>query len=280
MERPIKMRNGASQSKSYNFIGVEVEALTYPEFFSYVDRWISDKSSRSHHIAIINAYCATEAMQNKRVADIYNKADLIGPDGMPFVYWLKWMLKRPCDQFDASSIIMNLAKKSEETGYSFYLYGGHPDVLNKMKDKLETLYPHINIVGYMSPPFRPLTSEEDNAICAEINLLKPDIICVGLGTPKQDYFIDQHIYKIKGAVFVPCGAVFDFFGGRVKRAPKMVSNLGFEWLFRLFSKDFKRLWYRYTVINMIFLWNFFLQIAGYKKLPSIRTVRSDILNFD
>jgi N-acetylglucosaminyldiphosphoundecaprenol N-acetyl-beta-D-mannosaminyltransferase len=251
--------------KTYNFIGTDIEALTYPEFFRYVTHWIANKSDRSHYIAIINAYCATEALQNPRVAGIYNRADLIGPDGKPFVHWLRWALKHPCDQFDASSIVTKLAQKSKETGYSFYLYGGHPDVVEKMKARLEELYPHINIVGYFSPPFRPLTQEEDQKICDKINALKPDIICVGLGTPKQDYWIDEHIHKIKGAVFIPCGAIFDFFGGRIKRAPRVISTLGIEWLFRLFSKDFKRLWYRYTVMNAIFLWNFFLQIAGCKK---------------
>jgi N-acetylglucosaminyldiphosphoundecaprenol N-acetyl-beta-D-mannosaminyltransferase len=266
---------GHSQ-KSFNFIGVDVEALTYPEFFNYVDRWIANKNVRSHHIAIINAYCATEAFRNPIVARIYNQADLIGPDGMPFVYWLRWALKRRCDQFDASTIVLNLGAKSKEKGYKFYLYGGQPDVVIRMKDKLEELYPHIKIVGYQSPPFRPLTDEEDRSVCDEINSLKPDIICVGLGTPKQDYWIDDHIHKIKGAVFIPCGAIFDFFGGRIKKAPAIVSRLGAEWLYRLCSKDIKRLWHRYTVLNCIFLWNFFLQQAGYRQFDTKRSIRKEI----
>lgn len=260
----------------YNFIGTEVQALTYPEFFSTVDRWLSNKSGRSHHIAIINAFCAITAFQNPKVAEIYRKADLIGPDGMPFVYWLRKFLNRPCDQFDASSIVMNLAEESKKKGYTFYLYGGHPDVANRMKLRLESLYPHIRILGYQSPPFRPLTPEEDQTICDEINHLSPDIICVGLGTPKQDYWIDEHIYKIKGAVFIPCGAIFDFFGGRIKRAPKIVRKLGLEWLYRLFSKDFKRLWYRYTILNLIFLWNFFLQLTGMRVKKSQRLERTEL----
>ncbi len=247
--------------KKYNFLGTEIECLTYGDLFESISEWISDKKSRSHHVAIINAYCATMAFINPRVSRIYNSADLVGPDGMPFVYWLRRVVKEPCDQFDASSIVIKLAEKAKEADYSFYLYGGHPDVVKKMKLRLEELYPHINIVGYMSPPFRELTGEEDEAICDKINLLKPDIICVGLGTPKQDYWIDEHIQKIKGAVFIPCGAIFDFFGGRIQRAPNIVSKMGVEWLYRLFSRDFKRLWYRYTVLNIIFLWNFSLQLT-------------------
>jgi len=247
------------KKESFNFVGLDVDALVYRAFFEKVDQWIQDKSGRSHHVAIINAFCAAMALKDPNLKKIYQKADLIGPDGRPFVYWLRWFLKKPCDQFDASSIVMALAEESKTKGYSFYLFGGAPDVVEKMKEKLEQLYPHIRIAGYCSPPFRPLTPKEDREICDEINRIKPDILCVGLGTPKQDYWIYDHKDKIRGAVFIPCGAIFDFFGGRIKRAPKIVSKSGFEWLYRLFSKDFKRLWHRYTVMNVVFLWNFFLQ---------------------
>lgn len=259
----------------YNFIGTEIAAVTYDKLFELVDYWLKDKKSRSHHVALINAYCATLANRNPRLSQIYSKADLVGPDGMPFVYWLRMFLRRPCDQFDASSLVLHLAEKSASSHYTFYLYGGDQEVVFNMKRKLEDLFPHINIVGCKSPPFRHLTPEEDKAICDEINTLKPDIICVGLGTPKQDYWIDDHITKIQGAVFVPCGAVFDFFGGRIKRAPVIISKLGFEWLYRLFSKDFKRLWYRYTVMNAMFLWSFFLQLLGLKVVKPQSLIRPE-----
>jgi len=147
-------------------------------------------------------------------------------------------------------------------------------VVMKMKANLESMFPHIRIVGYRSPPFRPLTDEEDREICDEINRLKPDIVCVGLGTPKQDYWIDDHITKIKGSVIIPCGAIFDFLGGRVKRAPKFIQRSGFEWLYRLLSKDFSRLFKRYTIMNIIFLWNFGLQIFGLRVRQPHRCQRS------
>jgi len=259
----------------YNFIGTEIAAVTYDDLINYVNWWLKNKETRSHHIAVINAYCATLAYTNERLAEIYSKADLVGPDGMPFVYWLRMVSGRACDQFDASSIVLRLAEESAQTHYRFYLYGGDKEVVIKMKRKLENLFPHIKIVGFKSPPFRPLTSDEDKKVCEEINALKPDIICVGLGTPKQDYWIDDHITKIYGAVFIPCGAVFDFFGGRIKRAPDIISKLGIEWLYRLFGKDFKRLWYRYTVMNIIFLWFFALQLLGLKVNKSQTLIRPE-----
>lgn len=245
-----------------NFLGIGVRALTYEDLFTYVDDWLSEKGRRSHHIALINAFCAVSTLSDSRLEQIYNGADLIVPDGMPFVYWLKSLLKKPCQQFDASNILTNLIQRASTTGYTFYLYGGHPDVLESMKQNLERTYPHIRIVGYSSPPFRVLSAEEDQEICDEINRLQPDILCVGLGTPKQDYWIDDHISRIKGTVMVPCGAIFDFFGGRIKRAPTYVQKAGIEWLYRLFSKDFKRLFRRYTILNAIFIMNLLFQITG------------------
>jgi N-acetylglucosaminyldiphosphoundecaprenol N-acetyl-beta-D-mannosaminyltransferase len=258
----------------YNFLGIPIEAVTYTSLFENVNDWLSDKSSRSHHIAVINTFCIVSAIKNERLWRIYNGADIIGPDGMPYVYWIRRFLKRPCDQFDASSILINLAKQSKKTGYSFFLYGGHPDVLEKMKKNLMIKFPHINIVGSWSPPFRPLSQEEDREICEKINRLKPDILCVSLGTPKQDYWIDEHIKKIRGSVFVPCGAIFDFFGGRIKRAPRFIQRCGLEWLYRLFSKDFKRLLKRYTFYNVLFLYYFALQILNIKVRQPKRWYRS------
>lgn len=245
-----------------NFLGIGVDAITYEQVFQAVDGWISDKEGRSHHIACVNAFCVTSALKNPRLARIYNGADIAGPDGIPFVKWIRRALKVPCDRIAAPDTILELARHSAKTGYTFYLYGGAPEVVVKMKGYLEGRFPHVRIVGYYSPPFRELTPEEDSDLCAEINSLKPDIICVGLGTPKQDYWIENHLYKIRGSVLIASGATFDFFGGRIKMAPKFVRESGLEWLYRLFSKDFFRLWRRYILMNMVFVWNYSLQVLG------------------
>jgi N-acetylglucosaminyldiphosphoundecaprenol N-acetyl-beta-D-mannosaminyltransferase len=255
-ERLIVNKNTA------NFLGIGVRAMTYGEFFEYIDRWLLNKHSRSHHVAVINAFCAASTLSDKKLAKIYNGADLIVPDGMPFVYWMRVLFQNQCHQFDGSGILKNLIRRSATTGYTFYLYGGHPDVLENMKHNLERTYPYIKIVGYRSPPFRSLTDQEDKDICAEINTIKPDILCIGLGTPKQDYWIDDHLVKIKGTVMLPCGALFDFFGGRISRAPRFIRKVGLEWMHRLFSKDFKRLFRRYTIVNAIFLLNLLYQLIG------------------
>jgi N-acetylglucosaminyldiphosphoundecaprenol N-acetyl-beta-D-mannosaminyltransferase len=264
-----------NRGRSVNFNGIDVQAITYDEMIQKIDSWLKNKTGRSHHIACINAYCVTLAMRDKRLAKIYNGADIRGPDGMPFVKWIKRNREIDCDRLAAPDIALELAKRSKDKGYKFYLYGGTKEVVEKMKHFLEERFPYINIVGYRSPPFRPLTEEEDKEIINEINNLSPDIILVGLGTPKQDYWIDEHLESIRGAVLIASGATFDFFGGRIKMAPYWIRQSGFEWGYRLFSKDFSRLWTRYTVMNAIFLWHFMLQIMGVRvRTPNVWS-RSD-----
>jgi N-acetylglucosaminyldiphosphoundecaprenol N-acetyl-beta-D-mannosaminyltransferase len=258
----------------FNFTGVGVESLSYEEMINRIDKWLTDKNGRSHHIACINAYCIALSLSNRRLRTIYNTSDLAGPDGMPFVRWLRMTGKRICDRFCAPDIAEYLAEKSREKAYTFYLYGGAPEVLEKMREYLITKFPHIRILGSCSPPFRPLTEKEDAKICYEINSLKPDILLVGLGTPKQDYWIEDHIEKIRGTVMIASGATFDFFGGRIKMAPNWIRSSGFEWLFRLFSKDFKRLWKRYTFHNLVFIVNFLSQLTGLLSFQVDRRHRS------
>lgn len=248
--------------KHINFLGIGLNPITYSELFTKIDRWTADKNGRSYHIACVNAYNIALSLKNPELKRIYNAADVVGADGMPFVRWIRRVNKESCDRIAAPDTILQLAEHAKTTNYTFYLYGGAPDVCVKMKAYLEERFPHIQIVGHYSPPFRELTVEEDNAIVDEINRLKPDIVCVGLGTPKQDYWIDTHLYKIKGSVLIASGATFDFFGGRIKMAPKFIRLSGFEWLYRLLGKDFKRLWKRYTVMYWIFTYNFILQKAG------------------
>jgi N-acetylglucosaminyldiphosphoundecaprenol N-acetyl-beta-D-mannosaminyltransferase len=259
-----------------NFTGVGIEALTFEELEQRIDRWVRDKSGPSHHIACLNAYCVALSLRDSALRAIYNRSDIAGADGMPFARWTKWVLKVPCDRLSGPDIVLRLAEHSAETNYKFYLYGGEPNVLDRARAHLQTTYPHIRIVGALSPPFRELTDEEHGQLCDDINRQQPDIILVFLGTPKQDYWIDAHLSLLKGAVIVSAGAAVDFFGGRVKMAPAWIRRSGFEWLYRLLGRDFRRLWKRYTYYNLAFVFAFLLQLSGLRRYPLERaTNRAD-----
>jgi N-acetylglucosaminyldiphosphoundecaprenol N-acetyl-beta-D-mannosaminyltransferase len=259
--------------KLINFIGIGVHALTYDDMFDRIDLWLQDKEDRSHHIACLNAFGLSLTLNDPLLTRIFGQADIAGPDGMPFVYWIRRIHGESCDRFYAPDIVLQIAQHAKKKDYSFYLYGGAPEIVLRMKQYLQDRFPYLRIIGTHAPPFRELTEDEDQAICAEINALRPDILCVGLGTPKQDYWIDSHIYKIPGSVMISCGATFDFFGGRVRMAPRFIQRSGFEWLYRLLGRDFNRLFKRYTLMHGKFIWNFGLQLLKLKHQQAIRMER-------
>ncbi len=261
--------------KTYvNFLGVGLNPSTYDDLYDLVDKVKKNKNGRSYHIACLNAYCIALALRNKELKRIYNTADVAGADGMPFVKYIRNVSRQKCDRIAAPDTILKLAEHASVKNYTFYLYGGSPEVCKKMKENLEEQFPHISIVGHYSPPFRELTREEDDKIVAEINALKPDIICVGLGTPKQDYWIDTHIGRFQGAVLIASGATFDFFGGRIKMAPEFIRRSGFEWVYRLLGKDFKRLWKRYILFHGYFVMNFVMQKARIRSFEVVKQQRA------
>lgn len=249
--------------QQFNFIGTKIQSMDYDEFSIFIKDWFYNNITV--HIAVVNAYCSVLAHKDKNLAEIYKNAELVVPDGMPFVIWMNIFGRNRVNQFDATNVLLKLIEYSKKLKFSFYFYGGSPRVLNQMIVNLKDRYHHINIAGSFSPPFRELSSQEKRDVISEIELSGARVICVGLGTPKQDNWIKEHKSIFPGVIFLPCGAIFDFFGGRIKKAPSYISKIGFEWLYRLLSKDFKRLFLRYTVDNLYFLFHFILQIFKLKK---------------
>src|SRR4029079_13242055 len=122
--------------------------------------------------------------------------------------------------------------------------GGGPGVPDGLAARLTATYPGLRVAGTLSPPFRPLSAEEDAAIVAQINAAKPDYVWVGLGAPKQDLWVAEHRPRLDAAALLAVGAAFDFHAGRRGRAPRWMQRSGTEWLFRLVTEP-RRLAGRY-----------------------------------
>ena len=242
-----------------NILGINMTCLSYEEMYPIFDRWLADKTSRSHSLAVINVHICVSALFNKHLRDLYNSADLVSIDSMPFLKWARAFYNKKSDRFYAPDLMLEVSSKVREKGYTYFLYGGYPEEPDHIVEYLTDRFGTINVAGMFSPPFRPLTDEEELNICNVINAARPDFLWIGLGSPKQDVWIHDHLEKIRGSIIVPSGATFDFFGGRIRQAPLWIRNLGFEWLFRL-TQDFRRLWKRYTIYNVIFIFFFFLQL--------------------
>lgn len=257
----------ASLHSKMNILGINMHCLSYPDMHRIFKVWLTDKESRSHSIALINVNCCVSALFDKRLVGLYNSADIVGIDGMPFLRWARAFYNKSADRFYAPDLMLEAGKKAKEYGYKFFLYGGSPGAPEKIEEYIRERFDGVEIVGKYSPPFRTLTEEEDQSVCDMINAAKPDIVWVGLGSPKQDVWIAEHRDKIRGSIMIASGATFDFFSGRIQQAPEWIRNAGFEWLYRL-TKDFRRLWVRYTVYNVVFLAMFALQLMRLRRFKT------------
>jgi N-acetylglucosaminyldiphosphoundecaprenol N-acetyl-beta-D-mannosaminyltransferase len=133
-----------------------------------------------------------------------------------------------------------------------YFFGSSPDTLEALDQRLSVAFPSLIVGGYESPPFRPLTPQEDADAVARINASGAGLVFVGLGCPKQELWMQAHRGRIN-AVMLGVGAAFDFHAGTVSRAPAWMRHNGLEWLHRLASEP-RRLWRRYLVTNTLFVW--------------------------
>lgn len=250
-----------------NILGINMDCISYADMHRIFREWLSDKNSRSHSLALVNVNCCVSALRDRKLLSLYNSADLVGVDSMPFLRWARAFCNKNADRFYAPDLMLEASRKAQEYGYTFFLYGGSADAPDKIEQYLHQRFDGIKVVGKYSPPFRALSTEEDQAVCNMINAAKPDILWVGLGSPKQDVWINEHREKIRGTIMIASGATFDFFSGRIQQAPEWIRNAGFEWLYRL-TKDFRRLWIRYTVYNIVFLIMFSMQLMGLRRFET------------
>ena len=148
--------------------------------------------------------------------------------------------------------MLELCRRSLEKKYRHFFYGGAEGVAEKLAGRLRHKFPGIEIAGTLSPPFHTLTKPEDAEIIANINRARPDIVWVGLSTPKQERWMAEHVGKIQAPVLIGVGAAFDFHAGVKKQAPLWMQRSGLEWLFRLLQEP-RRLAGRYLINNPRFV---------------------------
>lgn len=211
------------------------------------------RSPQRGYIIQTNVHSLVVAQESRLYRAALSHATLSVPDGMPVVWLLRAKGYPIKDRVYGPDLMLLLCEEAAKRGWRCFLYGGAPGVPEQLKDVLEQRFPGLNIVGTYSPPFRPLTAEEDAEVCRMINAAKPDILWVGLGSPKQDIWMYEHRDTLNVSVMHGVGAAFDFLTGRVKQAPRWMMNVGLEWLFRLFQEP-RRLWKRYTITNLKFVY--------------------------
>lgn len=231
-------------------LGVPVSTLNMPQAIETILSWIARK--QAHYICVRDVHGIMRAQEDPALLEIHDEAGMVTPDGMPLVWLARWRGHANVDRVCGSDLVAELCAASVQHGIGHYFYGGKAGVAERMAAALQSRFPGLLVVGTGTPPFGPLSDPEDAAVVASINAAKPNVVWVGLSTPKQEYWMRSHVGRIPGATLIGVGAAFDFFAGDVKRAPEWMHLRGLEWLHRLASEP-RRLWRRYLVLGPRFV---------------------------
>jgi N-acetylglucosaminyldiphosphoundecaprenol N-acetyl-beta-D-mannosaminyltransferase len=229
-----------------------------------IEEWIRDRAP--HYVCVTGVHGVMESQCDRDLADIHNAAGLTVPDGMPMV-WMSRMLGFPSvERVYGPDLMYQMTALSARRGYRNFYYGGGEGTAIRLKNVLKDKFPDLKVVGTICPPFRSLTTEEDDDIVARINAVHPDIVWVGLSTPKQERWMAAHVGKLNTPVLVGVGAAFDFLSGQKAQAPRWMQRSGLEWLFRMANEP-RRLAGRYLRNNPAFICKAFGQMLFPRRFP-------------
>lgn len=234
-----------------NIMGVNIAAINMDWLLQFTEMHIKELSG--DYMCVSNVHTTVTSYEDEEYKAIQNGGILAIPDGGPLSTVGRKRGAKSMARTTGPTFMGEILERSAKQGWKHYFYGSTQETLDKLKNTLEKKYPGLQIVGMYSPPFRPMTDEEDQAICSKINNVKPDFLWIGLGAPKQEKWMAMHQGKVKG-LMVGVGAAFDYYSGNIKRAPGWMQKCNLEWLYRL-MQDPKRLFKRYFVTNSKFIWN-------------------------
>jgi len=254
----------AGELPSIRVLGTRVHMVEISEVNIAMDRWISEENDKSHHVINSGMHGIMEAYKDPNLKLIMNSAELFAPDGILMVLVARIRGFGLRKQNTGPQLLWEFGRTANRKNYSYYLYGDEEDTLRLLEAKLNYAFPNLRVVGLHSPPFRPLTPEEDAAVVSSINQADPDVLWVGLGMPQQEIWIAEHRDKLNVPVVVGAGAAFKLISGNMKRAPDWLGNAGFEWLWRLISEP-KRVWRRVVFDAPKFIGLVALELTGLKK---------------
>lgn len=238
-----------------------LKVLGFPlDFFDYVgaNGWIMEfaSHSESRYICFANVHMLMEAQDSEMFMEIVRNADLVLPDGMPLVWMMRLKGAKHQQRVYGPTLMLHVLETAARENIPVGFYGGKPEVLALLINRMRTRYEGLKVAYSYSPPFRELSREEDDEIIKTINQTGTRILFVGLGCPKQEIWMAEHRGKVN-AVMLGVGAAFDFHAGVKSQAPAWMQSLGLEWLFRLLTEP-RRLWRRYFYHNSRFI---FLAVA-------------------
>jgi len=246
-------------------LGVGISAIDMAVAVATIESWIACRES--HYVCVTPVHSVMECQKDPELRGIFNASGLTTPDGMPLVWLCHIKGYRTVSRVYGPDLMLAFCERSVGCGYRHFLYGGAEGAPGRLAANLQQRFPGLLVAGTYSPPFRTLTPEEDARFVQIINEAAPDIVWVGLGSPKQERWMAAHVGQLTAPALIGVGAAFDFLVGQKKQAPLWMQRNGLEWLFRLLTEP-RRLWRRYLINNPIFVFLVLAQALGLRNHSS------------
>lgn len=255
-------------TNTVSVLGVSIDPLDMDRAVAFIEAEI--EARRKGYICLIGVHGIMQAQRDAALAQIYAHATMMVPDGMPTVWVGRWQGFKNMQRVAGPDLMLEVFGNKRFAHCTHFLYGGKPGVAEKLRATLQQRFPWVTIAGTFTPPFRDLTLQEEESLADTIRELKPDMIWVGISTPKQERFMRSFLPHLESTLMFGVGAAFDFHTGRIKDSPRWVKQAGLQWLHRL-MQDPRRLLWRYLRNNSAFLWHITLQLTGMRTYPPAKT---------
>ncbi len=248
-----------------NVLGVGVSVVNVQSATDEIRRWLD--TPETHYVCVSGVHGVMECQRDPVLKAIHNRAGLVLPDGMPLAWWVRGAGHPEADRVCGPEFMPHIFGTLKNRRHFFY--GATEATLAKLISAISRQYPDAIIAGSHSPPFRPMTREEDAVVMRLINESNADIVWVGLSTPKQERWMAAHRRRLNAPALIGVGAAFDMEAGNVKRAPSFIRRTGLEWMYRLVLEP-RRLWRRYLANNPAFVMLAMAQVSRVANFPAER----------
>jgi len=258
------MSDTSANVTAIRVLGSRVHLVTTDQTVDQIEHWIAEKGQRCNRINVTGFHELWVGHKDASYRAMLNRADLSIPDGIAPVWASRIHGYVKVKRTPGAEVMKEFFRRADLHGYRSYFYGDTEATLAKLQIKLTETWPGHIIAGMYSPPFRTLTLQEDKEAIERINAARPDVLWVGLGSPKQDRWIHERLGRLRVPVAIGVGAAFAFTAGTVQRCPEWLGSMGLEWAYR-FSREPLKLWRRDIIDGPRFLFHLGMELAGLRR---------------
>jgi N-acetylglucosaminyldiphosphoundecaprenol N-acetyl-beta-D-mannosaminyltransferase len=252
LDQPVaRTASAAAAVRTRDILGIPIAMIDYEGAMDVMDRMIATRERG--YVCAVAVHAVMVARDDPEMMGVLRGSTLTVPDGMPLVWAANLLGEDLPNRVYGPELMRRYNDRCAERGHRVWLYGGRDQgSLVQLALSLRRKHPGIGIVGGYSPPFRPLSDEEEDAVVRQINDAQPDVLWAGIGVPKQEKWMAHIRDRLEVPVMCGVGAAFDFHAGRISQAPTWMQERGLEWTYRI-AQEPRRLLPRYLYFNPRFM---------------------------